>query len=300
MFNNRLLYMILVLLFLLLVFAICYNKKLDEVLFRPEKIDKFFHHDHSHIQMIKLSPECNCEKYISKKHGTKCKQFITCYYFNKYKNQKTLLYFHGRSGNVLKYSSVFKMCDEMKMNIFFVDYRGYGRSSGYACLKNFYKDVDKSYEYLSSKIPSKNIIIWGESLGGIAGIHIASKWKCDRLVLYGTFSSISDTFERNVDILGKLVNNLENKKRMEKVKCPVFIIHCLNDTIVPFSCSKILFNQIKHDNKYLCEIEGDHDSPVICKEKFLQIVRFLKNEDDLCVSQGCYDYLNEFLSSMKE
>ena len=67
-----------VILLLFLIFAIVYNKKINEMLFKPNKLPKSFYIKDNDVENIKLF--VNDTAYIS------------CYHLNKFKGNDTILY----------------------------------------------------------------------------------------------------------------------------------------------------------------------------------------------------------------
>src|SRR5690606_28330189 len=110
-----------------------------------------------------------------------------------------IFYFHGRYGNMYRYKELIKALHEFGVNVIFMDYRGYGKSEGETDVKNMCEDSLKLVNFYRDKycIENKNITIWGESLGSIPSIYIASELDIENLIVYGGISKISDIFFYN-------------------------------------------------------------------------------------------------------
>jgi fermentation-respiration switch protein FrsA (DUF1100 family) len=111
------------------------------------------------------------------------------------------------------------------------------------------------------KIPPTNIIIFGRSIGTGPSTYLASERKVTALVLISPMLSIQNVFK---DILGSLVSmfvndKFENYKRIEKVKCPVLIIHGQNDTLIKFYHSTELYNRVKAPCELILPENMDHN-----------------------------------------
>ncbi len=184
-------------------------------------------------------------------------------------------------------------------SLFLFDFRAHGESEGdiiYFGLKE-YLDVKAAIDFLKNEERTKNlkIGIWGCSLGASVGIIASSKYeeiKC--LVADSGFANISDTITFYSEKLGSgknifasvatfLVESIfkydliENSPEncIDKVTCPVLIIHSKEDEIIPFSHAEILYNKVKGE-KELFVIDGKHA---------VQKVRY---------SQGYRDKVKEF------
>ena len=94
----------------------------------------------------------------------------------------TIIYFHGNAGNIgLRLPNAIKMYHKLQANIFLVEYRGYGDSSDHppteAGLKldseaalHFIQDyyIERQMQQYNSQL-----FIFGRSLGGAVGFHLA-------------------------------------------------------------------------------------------------------------------------------
>jgi pimeloyl-ACP methyl ester carboxylesterase len=197
----------------------------------------------------------------------------------------TILYFHGNSGNISHRHYVIDICRRFNLNLLLVDYRGYGRSDGTCSATGIYQDGEAAYHFLTGQVDCDNIIIWGESLGGTVACHVASKYKCRALILLATFSSLDDVIDDIIEprILARgiswtvngLFHPMNSKFYLKNINCPVAIMHSQCDTLIPYRCSKILYDAIPHNYKVLYTIEGDHSSPKITDDTLKQMFAFV-------------------------
>ena len=84
--------------------------------------------------------------------------------------------------------------NRLGLDVFIVDYRGYGRSSGRPSEQGFYRDAQAVYNFLVSvrKVFPDDIILYGESLGGAVAIDLATKKTIKGLITECAFSSTQD------------------------------------------------------------------------------------------------------------
>lgn len=87
----------------------------------------------------------------------------------------TLLFCHGNAGNISTRLDKILVLRQSKVNIFIIDYRGYGLSSGKPKELGIYLDVQAGYDYLINKrdLSLDQIILYGESLGAAVIIDLA-------------------------------------------------------------------------------------------------------------------------------
>jgi len=193
-----------------------------------------------------ISPEefslAPSESYVpSGKKGEK----IHCWFFNA-GGTKTILYVHGNAGNVSDRIPVIAGYIKNGLNVFIFDYRGYGKSEGRATKSNFLEDAFTAYDYLTGEIgiPAEQIIILGQSLGGIPATRLATQRKNRGLVLEGAFYSvrevardISDRFP--IWILAS--PDLDNGRELKKLTVPLMVLHGELDGTIPFRHSALVF-----------------------------------------------------------
>ena len=225
--------------------------------------------------------------HMSSKHG--CNKYIHGWHFNNFPGHKTVMFCHGNSGNISYRKYIVDICQKFNLNLLIFDYRGFGRSSGKPSKHNLKQDGTAAYKYLTEycDVDPYDLIICGESLGGVPAISTASKYPCRSLILLSTFSGLGDaaTYYFNQGVSRSLAYGFSSlaslrfdlvstKNYMKKVKCPVAILHSTEDNIIPYKCAKILYKSIKHRSKVLIPIHGKHSAPDISKEALNKLFMF--------------------------
>jgi uncharacterized protein len=205
---------------------------------------------------------------------------INAWYFNNFPGHKTVMFCHGNSGNISNRGYIINICQKFHLNLMIFDYRGFGRSRGKPSKNNLRQDGEEVYKYIRKRgVKPKNIIIWGESLGGYVAIWTASKYRCRSLLLLCTFSGLDDAIVNYCSSdIAKLFANIYtslvslrydmmlSRENIKKVRCPVVIMHSKEDDLIPYQCAKILYDNVCHDSKLLITIKGGHSSPIITEE----------------------------------
>lgn len=189
-------------------------------------------------------------------------------------NLKTIIIFHGNGGNISYSLDLIELFYKMKLNIFIVDYRGYGKSEGVTTENGTYLDALASWGYLvgEKRIKPEEIIIFGKSLGGSIAAYLASSRNPSALIIDSTFTSIKDIgcqLYPYLPVRRFFKFNYDTEKYLKKTHCPVLIIHSRDDEYIPFSHGIKLF-EIAEQPKYFLEIEGDHNIGFL---KSIQIYR---------------------------
>ena len=171
------------------------------------------------------------------------------------KSPKTILYFYGAAGNKGFRSQVkkFEGLRQLGFSVLVIDYRGFGESQGkqYPNELQFYQDSQTAWDYLVKKqgIQPKDIVIYGESLGGAIAIDLATKHpEAGGLIVQSSFTSMSETIKHHnlfslfpIDLL--LTQRFDSISKVPYLKVPVLFIHGTDDTVVPSRMSKKLYKK---------------------------------------------------------
>ena len=194
----------------------------------------------------------------------------------------TILFLHGNAGNISHRLEKIILLRRAKVNIFIVDYRGYGESEGKPTEKGVYLDTQAAYNYLTvdRKINPKDIILYGESLGATAAIDLASNFKVGALILEGAFSSGRDMAKIMYPFLPSFLfsSKYNSLAKIKEIKEPKLFIHSKSDEIIPFELAKKLFDAAVLPKQFL-EIRGSHNDGFIDSEEEYSggIIEFIKN-----------------------
>ena len=158
-----------------------------------------------------------------------------------------------------------------------ISYRGYAKSKGEPSQDGFFQDADSAYEFLKSKnILSKDIILFGESIGSAVAVNLASKHDFGALILEAPFSSIMSIAQETYWFLPVsliLKDRFEVDKVASKVTAPVLIMHANKDYIVPFEEGKKLYELFNSRKKFIA-IDGDFHIALTGDYLMKQILEF--------------------------
>lgn len=216
------------------------------------------------------------------------------------KNRKSpiILYCHGNTGNISHRKYIIHLFQSLDFPLFIFDYQGYGLSKGCASLENLCSDGKAAFDYLLSiGYSPDDIIVWGESLGGMTAIEIASHTKCYRVLLMSTFFDLNSLVLESNSMLGKAAVALfklqgitSNQAKIRSITSPVFVIHSKEDEIIPYSHGLAIYNNINHTWKQMASIEGAHGNPIIKQETIEEIMKFCWQEQE--ITPQCLEILD--------
>jgi uncharacterized protein len=181
----------------------------------------------------------------------------------------TLILSHGNAGNISYRLDKVKIFHDLGLNVLLYDYRGYGKSEGAPSEEGLYADVQAAYDFVAKekKIPSREIIAYGESLGGAIAAHLASKNEVGAMILDSSFSSLQDMARKHYPLLAGLVqSHFDTFTDTKAVKSPVLVLHSSGDEIAPYAQGKRLFEAAKEPKQFV-ELRGDHNNAYLTSKR---------------------------------
>lgn len=174
----------------------------------------------------------------------------------------TLIFLHGNAGNIGDRLEKIQLFNGMGLNIFIVDYRGYGKSKGRPSEEGVYKDARAVYDHLARRpgIGTDRIFAYGASLGGAVAIDLATKRNLSGLMIDSTFSSAVDMAKRMYPFIPSFLvrSKFDSIRKVRDVRIPKLFIHSPEDDIVPFEMGDKLY-QAAAEPKVFLETAGDHN-----------------------------------------
>jgi uncharacterized protein len=197
--------------------------------------------------------------YIKTPDGEK----LNGWFFPQDSAKTTLLFLHGNGGNISHRLDKIKLLLELGLNVFIVDYRGYGRSTGTPSEKGLYIDAFSAWDYLTRErgLAPEKIIVYGESLGAAAAIDLAAKVAAGGLIVEGGFSSGRDMGRVMYPFMPQIfIPDMFNSMiKIKNVTSDKLFIHSPQDEIVPFRLGELLYKAAQ-EPKDLAIIAGGHNS----------------------------------------
>lgn len=197
--------------------------------------------------------------YITTEDGLKINGWFIPHPNAKY----TLLFCHGNAGNIGDRIDKLQLLSQIGLNIFIIDYRGYGKSQARPSEHGFYLDAKAAYDYLlnNRKLKPEQIILYGESLGTAIVIDLASKRKVKAVIIEGAFSCGRDMAAKHYPFLPQFLfsNSFDSLTKIKNIDAPKLFIHSKMDEIVPFKLANKLYN-ITEEPKEFVEIIGSHNT----------------------------------------
>ena len=197
----------------------------------------------------------------------------------------TILFCHGNGGNIFHRLDSINIFQELGLNCFIFDYRGYGNSDGKPSEEGTYLDVRAAYDWLirGKKVSPDKVIIFGRSLGGSIAAQLASKVKAKALVVESSFTSYVDIGKKFYPYMPVRWFSRFSYRTIDYIKdvhCPVMFIYSKNDEVVPLEFGLELY-EAANEPKVFVEIFGSHNdgflvSGEVYKNALIRWLNFLK------------------------
>jgi len=185
----------------------------------------------------------------------------------------TILFSHGNAEDIGDIEPIILYVRDSGFSVFAYDYRGYGTSQGTPSEKKAYEDINAAYGYLTGdlKIPPARVILHGRSLGGAVAVDLASREPVAGLILESTFI----TAFRVVTYIPVLpFDKFESISKLEKVSCPVLVIHGRQDGVIGFHHGEKLFSAVRGPKVSLWVDDAGHNNLFdTARESYLKTIQ---------------------------
>ncbi|MCA9408062.1 MAG: alpha/beta hydrolase [Candidatus Omnitrophica bacterium] len=183
------------------------------------------------------------------------------WYIKKDDNVPTLLFFHGNAGNIGGRLGKILHFYDMGVNVFIIDYRGFGKSEGKPTEKGIYQDAIVAYDYLKNRkdVDPKKIFVYGASLGGVVAVDLALQRPLAALIIDSSFSSAKDMAKFYYPFIPSFLVSIkmDSERKIKDISVPKLIIHSAHDETVPFALGEKLYRAAKEPKEFLMT-SGSH------------------------------------------
>ena len=184
------------------------------------------------------------------------------------RNDTTLLWLHGNAGNIAnRVDNIAEIHDVLGVNVFIIDYRGYGRSEGTPTERGTYLDAVAALEYLSSRedVDPERLVLFGRSL---IAAELASQTSIHGVILEAPITSIQAMAKHAYPFLpgiGSLVRTrYDTLSKVAGIGAPVMVLHGDQDDIAPYDMGVAVFEAISSPKRfYRIKGAGHNDTYVM-------------------------------------
>lgn len=191
---------------------------------------------------------------------------ISALHFKASDSKGVVLYFHGNAGNLESWGGVAAEFLSRSYDLFIIDYRGYGKSTGRILNEQMLHDDARAiYQFLREKFREDHIVLYGRSIGTGIACRLARDNNPKMLILESPYFSLKEIAHRFIPIIPKAFLDATFKYPMRTdlwisdVRCPIFIFHGTLDEVIPFDASPRLLKLIKSRHELIAIPGGAHN-----------------------------------------
>lgn len=192
------------------------------------------------------------EYFISTHDGEKLSALL---FRTEQESKGLILYFHGNAKNLQRWGEYAIDFTSLGYDVFMVDYRGYGKSTGLPSEENLYNDAEVILKWVNANLPHAQLIIYGRSLGAAVATNLATRSTPDLLILETPFDKLSSAL-----YLFSSKYSFSNSAMLPNVKCNKVIIHGTDDGVVHFSSALRLKPLLSNQDHFIVIKGGSHNN----------------------------------------
>ena len=186
---------------------------------------------------------------------------LSCRFFPSGATNPTILFFYGNGETAVDYDDIAPFYNQIGVNFFVADYRGYGASSGSPTYSSMLSDAHKVLAELQTILSAEEysgpIYVMGRSMGRHSAFELGARAPD---MLKGMI------IESGRPILGQFLQGLEptivtrleatHRDKVRSVQLPVLVIHGEEDSLAPVQQAVEMYHDFVSPNKRLLTIPG--------------------------------------------
>uniref|UniRef100_A0A8C2TDA6 palmitoyl-protein hydrolase n=2 Tax=Coturnix japonica TaxID=93934 RepID=A0A8C2TDA6_COTJA len=192
----------------------------------------------------------------------------------------TVLFSHGNAVDLGQMCSFYiGLGSRINCNVFSYDYSGYGASTGKPSERNLYSDIDAAWQALRTRygISPENIILYGQSIGTVPTVDLASRYECAAIVLHSPLTSgMRVAFPETKKTYW--FDAFPNIEKISKITSPVLIIHGTEDEVIDFSHGLALFERCPKAVEPLWVDGAGHNDIELYSQYLERLRKFISQE----------------------
>lgn len=196
---------------------------------------------------------------------------LACAHRNVDPSASTVVHFHGNGETVADYVPwMADQLEEFGLNSLFVEYRGYGASTGSPALVRQLGDIPAIFDALDT--PAQNLIVFGRSIGSLYAIEFADRYPdiaglivesgiadvLERILIRVSPRALDTTYEalrREAD------RHFDHQAKLGDYEKPLLVMHTRDDHLVDVSHARRLHDWAASFQKRLVVFDdGSHNT----------------------------------------
>lgn len=175
-----------------------------------------------------------------------------------------ILFFPGSIGNMSRELQTFSFLVSLGASVMAVDYPGFGRSGGRPSESGCYETAEAAWDFATrvKGIPSRNIVLFGRSVGAAVAACLAARYECAGLICHSGVTSVPEVAAeryRFVPAQWLCYIRFNTVSFVALCRSAVVVMHSRSDTIVPISHGLRILERAPSPKRFVYLI-GDHYS----------------------------------------
>jgi uncharacterized protein len=250
---------------ILLIFSLIYFNQ-EAMIFFPNKLSKNY--------SFKFEGEYN-EINVKAKDG----KLLNGLLFHADSTKGLIFYLHGNGGAIDSWGEIAATYTSRHYDVFFLDYRGYGKSEGEInSQKEVYDDAQSAYDVMKLKYSEDKIIVLGYSIGTGLAAYIASTNQPKQLILQAPYYSLVDMMQIKFPFLPTflLKYQFETNQYLPNCKMPIIIFHGNKDEVIPYASTLKLKPLLKPSDMLITLDNRGHNNMSDNPEYLIQLESILE------------------------
>ena len=176
---------------------------------------------------------------------------INAIHFKVEKPKGVILYFHGNRGDLSRWGKITAWFTQFNYDVFVIDYRNYGKSSGEFNEQKMLQDALLAYDFVKEKYKESEIVVYGRSLGTTFATKVASKNNPKELILEVPFYNLMSAVKYHIKFSPAFLfkYTFKTNEFIKNVNCPVTFFHGTDDRVTNPKDADKLFELVKNPKK---------------------------------------------------
>jgi uncharacterized protein len=193
-----------------------------------------------------------------------------------------LVWFHGNGGNVTGRAPIAEELARRGISVLLFDWRGYGRSEGSPTESALLDDAKAAYQFATMQANPRNIVLYGESLGGPYAAYVAKSHHARCVLIENSFPSLralGNTLYFPLPAGWLAPRALLTTRWLNSAGLPVLVMHGRRDEVIPFRLGLELYDELRVPKEMFVSERAGHDQiPSTEGERYYETVtRFIRN-----------------------
>lgn len=195
---------------------------------------------------------------------------LSCRFFPAGNGSPTILFFYGNGETAVDYNTIAPMYNQIGVNFFVADYRGYGKSGGSPAFTAMLSDANTVLESMQIVLGASGyngpVYVMGRSMGRHSAFELAAK---ENPAISGVIieSGRPSLGQFTAGLALQQAQDLEEAYRAKaaSITIPVLVIHGEVDTLAPLEHAEEMFRSFASKEKRMLTVPGAGHNDLLFK-----------------------------------